>query len=268
MKKKQVILVTGAANGIGLAITEFLAKNGFTVIATDFNETDLQKLSSRENIHTILLDVTSSSSIQNAVEQTLKISNGIDGIVNNAGIFNGGPLLEIDVEELYEIININFLGMARVTQAFFPLLEKKKGRIINLSSEVGRFAFPFNGPYSISKYAIEAFSDSLRRELMFIDMKVVIIQPGAIATSLPQKTLEVYGEYLEKSIFKEQLSRVWSVLGKEKYGEPVDVAKAVYKALKRKNPRKRYRVNNNKQRRILEYLPTSLADFMIKYFIK
>jgi len=169
---------------------------------------------------------------------------------------------------LHEIIDINVLGIIRVTQAFFPMLEKNKGKIINLSSEVGRFAFPFNGPYSISKYAIEALSDSLRRELMFIGMNVVIIQPGAIATSLPQKTLDVYGKYLEKSIFREQLSRVWSILGKEKYGEPVSVAKVVYKALKRKNPKNRYRVNNNKQRRILEYLPTSLADFMIKYFIK
>ena len=268
MKKKQTILVTGAANGIGLAITEFLSKNGFTVIATDFNETDLQKMSSRENIHTILLDVTNPTSIQNAVEQALKITNGIDGLVNNAGIFNGGPLLEIQLEELNDIINVNVLGIVRVTQAFFPLLEKNKGKIINISSEVGRFAFPFNGPYSISKYAIEALSDSLRRELMFIGMKVVIIQPGAIATSLPQKTLDVYSKYLEKSIFKDQLSRVWSVLGKEKYGEPEDVAKIVHKALKRKNPKKRYKVNNNKQRRILEYLPTSVADFMIKYFIK
>ena len=268
MKKEQIILVTGAANGIGLAITDFLAKKGFTIIATDFNETDLQKLSSRENIHTVLLDVTDKESIQKAVEQALKITDGLDGLVNNAGIFNGGPLLEISVKELHEIININVLGMVRVTQAFFSMLEKKKGKIINLSSEVGRFAFPFNGPYSISKYAIEAFSDSLRRELMFIGMKVVIIQPGAIATSLPQKTLDVYGKYVEKSIFKKQLSRVWSILEKEKYGDPLEVGKIVHKALKRKNPRIRYRVSNNNQRRILEYLPTSLADFMIKYFVK
>jgi NAD(P)-dependent dehydrogenase (short-subunit alcohol dehydrogenase family) len=268
MKEKRTILVTGAANGIGLAITEFLAKNGYTVLATDFNETDLQKLSSRENIHTIFLDVTNKESIQKAVEQSLEITDCLDGLVNNAGVFNGGPLLEIPVEELHEIININVLGMIRVTQAFFFMLEKKKGKIINLSSEVGRFAFPFNGPYSISKYAIEAFSDSLRRELMFIGMKVVIIQPGAIATSLPQKTLDVYGKYVENSIFKKQLTRVWSILGKEKYGDPVEVAKTVHNALKRKNPKSRYRVSNNKQRRILEYLPTSFADFMIKHFVK
>ena len=136
-----------------------------------------------------------------------------------------------------------------------------------MSSEVGRIAFPFNGPYSMTKYAVEAFSDSLRRELAFLGMKVVIIQPGAIKTRLSQKTAENYKKYKENSHFKDEINRVWDVLDKERYADPIFVAKAVHKAIHKKNPKRRYRIKNNKQRRLLELVPQALTDFLIYHFI-
>ena len=136
-----------------------------------------------------------------------------------------------------------------------------------MSSEVGRIAFPFNGPYSMSKYAIEAFSDSLRREFQFLGMKVIIIQPGAIRTSLPEITVKNYQKYMENSDFKEVISRVFKVLETEIYADPIFVAKKVYKAVHKKKPKLRYKVKNNKQRGFLEYLPASWADFLIKNLI-
>lgn len=209
------------------------------------------------------MDVKDIDSIKEAYTQISSLSKGLDVLVNNAGIFVGGPLVEIDIEDLEEIMDINVLGYARVTQIFFPLLKQRKGKIINISSEVARISFPFNGPYSMSKYAIEAFSDSLRRELANFGIKVVIIQPGGMSTSFIDVTKTVYQKYSENSEFDDIFSRLIPVLEKEKYADPLILAKKIYKIIHTKNPKIRYRIKNNQQRRILEFLPASWADFLI-----
>jgi NAD(P)-dependent dehydrogenase (short-subunit alcohol dehydrogenase family) len=266
-KNSKTILVTGAAHGIGQAIAEYLALKGDKVIATDFDSKGLEKFDSIENIHGIYMDVTKSESIKSAVQEVKKITDGLDCLVNNAGLFFGGPLVEVEIADFEKIFDVNVLGFVRVTKAFFPLLKNRKGRVINMSSEVGRIAFPFNGPYSMTKYSVEAFTDSLRREFNFIGMKVIAIQPGAIDTSLPEKTAESYRKYLENSEFEKQMSRVWTVLEKEKYADPKHVGQTVYKATHRRKPKLRYRVKNNKQRRLIEFFPSKLADFLIRNFI-
>ncbi|TET77733.1 MAG: SDR family oxidoreductase [Candidatus Heimdallarchaeota archaeon] len=266
-EKSKVVLVTGAAHGIGQAITEYLCRKGDIVIATDYDSEGLVKYNSNDKIHTIEMDVTNQDSIQNAVDEVEKLVDGIDCLVNNAGLFVGGPLVEVDFKDIQKLFDVNVLGYLRVTQSFYPLLKTKKGRVVNMSSEVGRIAFPFNGPYSMSKYAIEAFSDSLRREFQFLDMKVVIIQPGAIKTSLPEVTVKNYQKYMENSDFKDEISRVWKVLETERYADPIFVAKKVYEAVHKNKPKLRYKVKNNRQRGFLEYLPASWADFLIKNFI-
>ncbi|MHA1217492.1 MAG: SDR family NAD(P)-dependent oxidoreductase [Candidatus Heimdallarchaeaceae archaeon] len=266
-EKSKIVLVTGAAHGIGQAITEYLSQKGDFVIATDYDSEGLVKYNSNEKIHTIIMDVTNQVSIQKAASEVDKLVGGIDCIVNNAGLFIGGPLVEVDFKDFQKIFDVNVLGYLRVTQSFYQLLKANKGRVVNLSSEVGRIAFPFNGPYSMSKYAIEAFSDSLRREFQFLDMKVVIIQPGAIRTSLPEVTLKNYQKYIENSDFQEVISRVLKVLETEKYADPIFVAKKVYKAIHKKKPKRRYKVKNNKQRGFLVYLPVSWVDFLVKNFI-
>ena len=267
-KEAKTVLVTGAGNGIGLAITEYLYENGVSVIAADFDKDSLKKFEGKEKIVPIYLDVRKNETILNAATQLTQTIEGLDCLVNNAGIFLGGSLLDIDLLELERIIDINVLGYARVTQAMFPLLFKKKGKIINISSEVGRFSFPFNGPYSMTKFAIESYSDSLRRELMFLGMKVVIIQPGAIQTQLSSKTIDEYSKYRQDDyIFSDQINRLWPILEKETYSDPIYIAKLVFKILNKKRTRNRYRVKNNRQRRILEFFPSSWADFLIKYMM-
>jgi len=267
-KETKTILVTGAGNGIGLAIAEYMSRRNVKVVAADFDEDSLKKLAKRENIVPIYLDVRKNETILNAVTQLSEITDGLDCLVNNAGIFLGGSLLDIDLEELGRIFDINVLGYARVTQAVFPLLNKKKGKIINISSEVGRFSFPFNGPYSMTKFAIESFSDALRRELMFLGMKVIIIQPGAMKTQFSDKTISDYSKYLEDDyVFSDQIRRIWPILEKETYSDPIYIAKLVHKILKKQRPKHRYRVKNNRQRRMLEFLPSSWADFLIKYLM-
>lgn len=266
-RDSKIVLVTGAAHGIGQAITEYLALKGEVVIATDYDSEGLIKYASSEAIHSFVMDVTNLSSIQKTVEEVKKITDGIDCLINNAGLFFGGPLVEVELSDFEKIFDVNVLGFVRVTKAFFPLLKSRKGRVINMSSEVGRIAFPFNGPYSMTKYSIEAFTDSLRREFAFLGMKVTAIQPGAIRTSLPEKTAESYQKYLEDSEFEDEMSRVWKVLEKEKYADPKFIAKTVHKILHKKKLKIRYRVKNNKQRRLIEFLPSKMADFLIHNFI-
>ena len=233
MIEKKTILVTGAANGIGRSISLYLASKDYFVFATDVDEKGLKSLESTENIKTINLNIRNIVEIDRAVNEITNITEGLDGLVNSAGIFVGGPMLEISIEDMRAILETNVLGMIDVTQKFFPLLHKRKGKIINLSSEVGRFAYPFNGPYGISKYAIEAFSDSLRRELMFEGMKVIKIQPGAFDTGFMTETEDAYRKYINKSLFKDQISRIWPVLAKEKEksSDPIIIAKLVHKIL-------------------------------------
>ncbi len=271
-KIKKTILVTGAASGIGLAITNFLVEKGDHVIATDINKKGLDSLTNNSSVSTFYLDVTDSKSVNDAFEKISEKFPTIDGIVNNAGIFVGGPLVEIRTEDLERILAVNVIGVFNITRTFFPLLLPTRGRIVNIGSESGRFSYPLNGPYSMSKYALEAFSDSLRRELMFLDISVVHLQIGAVKTPLLQQTYACYAEKsdVENSLFKKQLERVLKVCENEigKGTEPKTVAKAVYKALYTRKPKARYRIKNDKLRRFLEFLPTSLVDAAMKKALK
>lgn len=271
---RKQILVTGAAKGIGRAIATYLAEQEMEVIAVDIDEVALKELINQKNIHAIPMDVTKPDSIKKAVKQVEQLVKGLDGLVNNAGLFVGGPLVEIDPEEIKKILEVNVLGMVRVTRALFPLLFQKRGRIVNMSSETGRFVLPLNGPYSMSKFAVEAFSDALRRELMLHNMKVIVIQPGAIRTDfLKNDTPQMYQKCLkntDSTLFEPQLKMVKRVCEKEyqQGAEPIKVAKTVHKALCSPRPKIRYQVNNDRLRRLAEKLPTAWADWVVKLVMK
>ena len=271
-KSKKFVLVTGAANGIGLAITEYLAEKGDFVFASDIDLETLKKLDGKQNITTVYLDVTDSDSIIKAIEEINKITDGLDVLVNNAGIFVGGPIIEVSEQDIAKIMNVNVVGVHKVTKLLFPLLLKKKGRIINIGSETGRIAFPLNGPYSMSKFALEAFSDALRRELMFLGIKVVHFQVGAMNTPFLERTYCCYTEDIdiEKTLFPNLINSVIPVCEKEqkKSGDPSLVGKKVYKVIHKRRPKARYKIKNNKLRRIVEFLPDSLIDFAMKNMFK
>ena len=270
--EKKVVLVTGAASGIGLAITKYLLEKGDHVIAVDINEEGLKKIPKSELLTSYYLDVTKIETIKEAVSKIEDQFDGLDGLVNSAGLFFGGALVEVDEKKMEKILAVNVMGVFNVTKCFFPMLLKNKGRIVNIGSETGRFAFPLNGPYTMTKYALEAFSDSLRREIQIHDMKVIHLQVGAINTPLLYQTFCSYRDDFnhEETKFKKMLETVTKVCEKEmeRGAKPVDVAKIVYKGLHKRRPKIRYRVKNNKLRRLLEFLPTSLVDFAMKKLFK
>jgi NAD(P)-dependent dehydrogenase (short-subunit alcohol dehydrogenase family) len=135
------------------------------------------------------MDVTDAATIAAAhVEITGQLRDApVAGLVNNAGIGVAGPLEHISLDELRHVLEVNVVGVVAVTQAFLPLLRFSRGRVINIGSVSGRLAAPFGGPYSASKFALEAVSDSLRRELLPFGVPVVLIQPGSIVTPIWDK---------------------------------------------------------------------------------
>ena len=264
---KKNILVTGAASGLGQATALEFASNGDHVFACDVNKKGLKVFSSNKNITAIEMDVTSPKSVLSALKKISSSAKGLDGIINVAGIFKGGSLVEITEEHFDRMFKVNVFGTYRVTKTFFPLLLKNKGRVVNISSETGRLSVCFNGLYSMTKYSIEAYSDALRRELQLLGMKVIVIQPGPIKTPLLSKTVELMGK---SELFRKQVDMIGKVSQKEESRavSSTEVAKIILNAFYSKNPKPRYRVNQPLNRYILSLLPARLVDFIFKIALK
>ena len=188
MTSRGGVFVTGASKGIGAAIARELAARGFRVFGTIRRDADAAALRDA-GATPVRMDVTDQASIAGAraeVELALGAARLV-GLVNNAGVPVVGPLEHIPLDDLRRQFQINVFGVVAVTQAFLPLLRAGTGRIVNISSVSGRFALPFAGPYAASKFALEAISDCLRRELYPFGVDVIVIQPGIIHTPIWQK---------------------------------------------------------------------------------
>jgi NAD(P)-dependent dehydrogenase (short-subunit alcohol dehydrogenase family) len=185
------LLITGASTGIGLDSALRMARRGWQVFACVRREEDAARL--REiglpGLEPLLLDVTSVESIARAraeVEARLG-ENGLDGLVNNAGVALIGPVEFLNLDDLRQLFEVNVHGVVAVTQAFLPLLRRARGRIVNMSSISGRISSPFTGPYAASKFALEALNDAMRLELAPFGISVSAIEPGMIATPIWEK---------------------------------------------------------------------------------
>lgn len=182
------VVVTGASTGIGAAIVKRLSEEGYLVFAA-VRRPDAANGLERLGAVAVRMDVTDRESIRaarNEIERELG-TEPLVGLVNNAGIAAAGPLEHLPLDELRQVLEVNVVGLVAVTQAFLPTLRRSRGRVINIGSTSGRVAMPFSGPYAASKFAVEAISDSLRRELLASGIRVVLIQPGSIATPLWDK---------------------------------------------------------------------------------
>ena len=261
------VLITGASSGIGRACAEFLASNGFKVYAGARKQEDIKELNKIENIISLEIDVTKQNTIDKAIEYIKNQKMGLYALINNAGIGRAGPLMELPVEDLYEQFDVNLFGIHRITKAVFPLLLESKGKIVMISSDSGFFATPFFGPYCSSKFALEGYSDSLRRELLVFDVKVVIIEPGRVNTSIWQKgeeSLKILLERLKGSIFEKIAKEVGEYAiekGKTEGLNPREIAKLVHKILRIKEPKTRYLIAPDKLRyRLIKILPDKIID--------
>ncbi|MGL5955575.1 MAG: SDR family NAD(P)-dependent oxidoreductase [Brevinema sp.] len=202
---KKVVLITGASSGIGYYIAIILARKGFQVYALA-RRTPLMEPLRKEGIIPMLLDISSSKNIQFVVQQILEKEQRIDILINNAGYGFYGALEEDPIQKGKDLFDVNLFGLMEMTQAVLPTMRKQNsGLIINVSSVVGKVAFPYMGWYSSSKYALEGLSDALRLELKPFNIKVVLIEPGRVESEFGQTAfqlsdIEADSPYREKKI--------------------------------------------------------------------
>jgi len=263
------IVITGVSTGIGYSATELLIKNGYRVFGSVRKEEDKNKLQKEfgENFHPLIFDVRDEDAIRkSALEVEAIVGNdGIDCLINNSGIALGGPSLHLPIEVFKEQFDVNLFGVVSVTNIFSKLLgaykdSKHSGKIIMISSVSGKRSYPFVGPYTASKHALEGFSDSLRRELMLYGVDVILVEPGPIKTAIWDKAPSpddnpFLGTDYEKSlrIFYKQ------VVEKGKQGLSSDsVSKLIKKIIELKKPKSRYVISANKLRDY--YIPGLFPD--------
>ena len=251
--KQKAVLVTGASTGIGRKIAEVLAEQGYFVYAGARKQTDLDALNEIDNVESIKLDVTIQEQIDAAVEIVNEGGRGLYGLVNNAGIFIGGPLADVDLKEFQWLMDVNVYGVYRVTQAFAPMIIEAKGRIATIGSISGTLSGRYSGQYSMSKHAIEAYTDSLAAEMAPLDVHVSVIEPGnydsAIAdTALARMQAKNDGYAKEGSPFAEDfaawIDQPWD---RSQYKKPDEVAEAAMHALFADEPLRRYMVVPNEE---------------------
>ncbi len=233
MNSKKV-LVTGASKGIGKAIAEYMADRDYLVYGTSRDIASIGEINNRINY--VELDLRDSSSIDKCVRKV----GDIDALINNAGIVHFGPFEYIPFEKFREIFEVNFFGTIRLTSYFIEQMRlKRNGTIVNIGSQASKFALPYLSGYIASKYALAGYTWSLRMELKGFNIKVVMIEPSDIKTTMsPEIFLNKKSEYLNNAV------RVKEIQDKNMLNapEPVIVAELLYKILKKRNPKPFYSV--------------------------
>ena len=181
-KNPKTALVTGASSGIGEAIAQRLMKEGWRVYAAARRQERMVDLAAA-GAKLLPLDLTDDASMVKAMQTIAAEAGALDALINNAGYGSYGALEEVTLDEARRQFDVNVFGLARLIQLALPAMRaRKKGAILNITSIGGKLAMPFGGWYHASKYAVEALSDSLRQELKPFNIKVIVIEPGAIKT--------------------------------------------------------------------------------------
>lgn len=267
------VFFTGATGGLGELCVRELSQRGWQVFAAGTNERKLEELGKLPHVIPVYADVRSMESLLAAREELARHTDRLDAVVNFAGISVFSSLVEGEGVTLMEkLMDINVMGTARVNGLLIEFVERGKGRIINCSSTVGWSASqPFAGAYCASKRAIEAYSDSLRRELMFLGIPVIKIQPGAYQTQL----LSGMDGSFEKAL--QITTRYQRVLTKLKFvmdlvlkraGDPQELVDVVVRALEDKKPKIKYRKGTSPLMYALSALPGRVVDWGYRTVLK
>jgi NAD(P)-dependent dehydrogenase (short-subunit alcohol dehydrogenase family) len=251
----RAVLITGASTGLGRAGALHLERVGYRVFAGVRRAEDGEKLladSAYGRLEPVLLDVTDADGVR-ATADTIAGTLGPGGLwalVNNAGISIPGPLECVTAEQLRLQLETNVVGQLTTIQAFLPLLRRTRGRIVNVTSGLGRIALPYLGAYAAAQFAKEGLSDALRRELAPFGVTVCVVQPGAIMTPIWEKLAMVGQRGIADAgpvadLYRDTFLRFLAMNeagAKQSRTTPEDFARVVAEALTAPRPRTRYTV--------------------------
>ncbi|MGW6375070.1 SDR family NAD(P)-dependent oxidoreductase [Rhodococcus sp. NPDC055112] len=260
----RAVLVTGAAGGLGASTAAFFARRGWRVFAADLHEPDASP-----GIVPIAMDVTDGESVAAALKAIeAECPDGLSAVVTFAGIMMVGPLIEFEDGDLRRMVDVNVLGMHRVIKAAFPLIHRGKGRVVTISSETGwQRALMLNGPYAMTKHAVEAYSDALRRELMFLGVPVSVVQPGPFRTGMVGGIEAAFERARSRSVlFPGLIDRVGriAVREQERAHDPGLLADTIWTAATASRPKLRYSVRPDLRRVLLHAVPARAVDALLR----
>jgi len=248
---QKAVLVTGASSGIGLKITETLAANGFYVYAGARKAADLERLDTMDNVSSVRLDVTVQEEIDAAVEFVKDQGRGLYGVVNNAGVGSISLLatgLESDMDFVFDV---NVYGPYRVNQAFLPLLDESDGRTAIIGSASGTIARKSSGIYSMSKFAVEAYTDSLALEVAGNGVHVSIVEPGGFKSGFiadrAARALAAANKGEIELTAEERARHENAAARSTAQKEPDEVADAILDLMTAERPKRRYMVMPNER---------------------
>jgi NAD(P)-dependent dehydrogenase (short-subunit alcohol dehydrogenase family) len=240
----RTVLITGCSTGIGRDLAQRLAHAGSTVIATARRPETLADL---PVALALPLDVTDPASVATATEEVIRRFGRIDVLVNNAGYALRGALEEVPVEDAQALFDVNVFGVLRMIRTVVPQMRRQgSGRIITISSIAGKCSTPGSGPYSATKFAVEALSDALRWELAPFGIQVVIIEPGSISTPFAA-TAQAHARTIlanASSPYHALYARSAAVAAsmRQQGAGPEAVSKVIQQAIEAARPRRRYLV--------------------------
>jgi NAD(P)-dependent dehydrogenase (short-subunit alcohol dehydrogenase family) len=267
----ELVLVTGASTGIGAATARELARGGYHVLAGVRKERDADAIRAA-GIEPVMLDVTDPEQIAATVARVDGDPAGrpLRALVNNAGIAVNAPVEALPMSEWRWQFEVNLFGQVAVTQALIPALLRSRGRIVNISSLGGRVALPTYGAYAGTKFALEAVSDSLRRELAPHGVQVVVVEPGGVRTEMAGRGA-VTATSLAAGMTAEQDRRygdlvrailTHSAAFTEAGRSAEDAARVVAKAVTARRPRTRYPIGRDAAllTRLSRILPDRVLD--------
>jgi NAD(P)-dependent dehydrogenase (short-subunit alcohol dehydrogenase family) len=253
-KMQKSVLITGATDGLGRAAALLLAKRGYRVFAAGRSaekraQLDAQAREEKLPLETLELDVCDDQSVRRAVAGVLAKAGAIDFLINNAGVNFTAAVEDLRLEDWRRQFETNFFGVLRVTQAVVPhMRERRRGRILMMSSVSGFVTAPTQGAYSSSKFALEAMSNALRLELYPFGVQVILIEPGYIVTGIQQAAYELSKPYLDQMnsgpyapLYARFFESVKGSRAKSKT-TPEDCARVILQAMEAPNPKLRYLV--------------------------
>jgi NAD(P)-dependent dehydrogenase (short-subunit alcohol dehydrogenase family) len=269
VETQEIVIITGASSGIGEATARELARRGFHVLAGIRRNQDADAIRGL-NIEPLILDITKPDHIRALADRVHGDRQGraVRALMNNAGMGVNAPVEVFAIDEWRRLFEVNFFGHIAVTQTLLPALIRSKGRVINISSVGGKIAMATYGPYASTKFALEAVSDSLRREIAPLGVQVVVVEPAAVRTKIGDRAIaraqevastmtpeqsERYGRLVE-AITAQAASAMESGLSADA------AAKVIAQAVTARKPRTRYTIG--REAALLAVL-TTLPDRML-----
>ncbi|MES0489316.1 MAG: SDR family NAD(P)-dependent oxidoreductase [Leptospirales bacterium] len=268
------ILLTGVSTGIGNAILVELIKRGYFVFGAVRTKKDANKVETQLNselFFPIIVDVSDKKTIaasQLVVKKKLG-TNKLYALINNAGVVTAGPFMHQTIADYRKVFDVNFFGVLKMMQTYIPLMEGKDSKdpsmVLNISSVLGHYGVPYLSTYCASKHALEGFSDSVRRELENVNIRLVLCIPGATKTKIFEKGDSADYKHVTKTDYIETGVKLKEWMGKigEKGIDSEKVASKVAYILQKKNPRARYSVMGWQNRMIEWIFPRYLPDWAL-----